>query len=291
MLTIKSPAKLNLTLEVLAKRQDGFHEIRSIIQTINLFDTLHFKMNRTMGFNSDESSWFPEESLVSKAAKLLQEAAWFSKGATIRLDKRIPLLSGLGGDSSDATATLRGLNELWGLNFSPDKLLELAAKLGSDIAFFLCGGTALVEGRGEIVTPLPPASHMWVVLLLPPVPRKLGKTKRLYSNVQARHYTSGQITGRLVDWLIGGREVMPSMLFNVFDSVAWESYSGLRKYWEQFLAVGAREVHLAGSGPTLYTIIEDMVQAEKIYQRLQEQGLAAYLAETISGVELVTGQT
>jgi len=291
MLTLQSPAKLNLTLEILAKRQDGFHEIRSVIQTINLCDTLHFQMNQTMDFNSDESNWIPEDSLVSKAARLLQEAAGFSKGASIKLDKRIPLLSGLGGDSSDAAATLRGLNELWGLDLSPDKLLELATKLGSDVAFFLYGGTALVEGRGEIVTPLPSVPPMWVVLLLPPVPRKPGKTKRLYANVQAGHYTGGQITDRLADRLTGGGEVIPPMLFNVFDGVARESYAGLNQFWEQFLAAGAREIHLAGSGPTLFTIIKDIVLSEKIYRRLQEQGLEVYLAETISGIDLVAGQT
>lgn len=289
MLTLQSPAKLNLTLEVLAKRQDGFHEIRSVIQAINLCDTLHFQMSRTMDFNSDESIWIPEDSLVSKAARLLQEAAGFSKGATIKLDKRIPLLSGLGGDSSDAAATLRGLNELWGLDLSPDKLLELATKLGSDVAFFLYGGTALVEGGGEIVTPLPPVSHMWVVLLLPPVPRESGKTKRLYANVQASHYTGGQITDRLIARLTVGGEVIPSMLFNVFDDVARDSFIGLKEYWEQFLAAGAREVHLAGSGPALFTIMEDRVQAEKIYRRLQERGLESYLLETTLAIESVAG--
>jgi len=281
-MTLHAPAKLNLTLEVLAKRRDGFHEIRSVIQTINLCDSLRFQLSQKMEFNSDESSWIPEESLVSKAASLLQEVTGCGKGATIEVSKRIPLLSGLGGDSSDAATTLRGLNELWKLGLSQGKLLELASQLGSDVAFFLYGGTALVEGRGEMVTPLPPVSPVRVVLLLPPVPRVSGKTKRLYADLKAGHYTGGQITDRLVARLTGGGEVVPSMLFNVFDDVAWDSFTGLKQYWEQFLKAGAQEVHLAGSGPTLFTIMKDRAQAEKIYRHLQELGLEPYLVETLS---------
>jgi len=190
----------------------------------------------------------------------------------------------LGGDSSDAAATLRGLNKLWGLGLSQDKLVELATQLGSDVPVFLYGGTTLVKGRGEVVTPLPPVPPMSVVLLLPQVPRVSGKTKRLYASLGASHYTGGQITDRLVAHLTGGGEVMPSMLFNVFDDVARDSFAGLKEYWEQFLRAGADEVHLAGSGPTLFTITKDKAQAEKIYRRLQEQGLESYLAETMAEV-------
>ena len=153
MLTILAPAKLNLTLEVLAKRPDGLHEIRSLIQTINLCDSLRFRLSQSISFKCDEPKWLPERSLVSKAASLLQKATKCPNGATIEVNKRIPLLSGLGGDSSDAAAILRGLNKLWELGLSPPELVELASQLGSDIAFFLYGGTALVRGRGEIVTP------------------------------------------------------------------------------------------------------------------------------------------
>lgn len=289
MLTVLAPAKLNLTLEVLAEYQDGFHEIRSVAQTINLCDTLRFQLGRHIEFKCNDPGWAPEESLVSRAASRLQEAAGCDKGATIAVSKRIPLVSGLGGDSSDAAATLHGLNKLWGLGLSQDKLLELAAQLGSDVAFFLYGGTALVEGRGEMATPLPPLSPMRVVLLLPQVPRISGKTKRLYAKLKANHYTGGQITDRLVAGLTGGGEVIPSMLFNVFDDVARDSFIGLNEYWEQFLKAGAREVHLAGSGPALFTIMEDRAQAEKIYRHLQEQGLESYLLETTSAIDSVAG--
>ena len=281
MLTVLAPAKLNLTLEVLAKRPDGFHEIRSVIQTINLCDSLRFQLSQGIEFKSDMPDWIPQDSLVSKATSLLQEATGCGKGATIEVSKRIPLVSGLGGDSSDAAATLQGLNKLWELGLSRDELLELAVQLGSDVAFFVYGGTALVEGRGEIVIPLPPLPHMWVVLMVPPVPRLTGKTGRLYASLKSSHYTDGQITERLVEALKAGREFTPSILFNTFDNVAFDSFSGLREYWQKVVKAGAQEVHLAGSGPALFTLIEDKTQAEDLYIRLQQQGLECYLTDTL----------
>lgn len=283
MLTVLAPAKINLTLEVLAKRQDGFHEIRSVIQTINLCDSLHFQLSQNIEFKCDLPNWISGGSLVSRATSLLKEVTGYTKGATIEISKRIPLMSGLGGDSSDAVAILRGLNKLWGLNLSQDKLIELAARLGSDLAFFVYGGTALVTGRGEVVTPLPPLLHMWVVVVMPPVPRLPGKTERLYASLNAGHYTDGQITERLVEELREGREFKPSLLFNTFDNVAFASSSDLSEYREHFVKVGATDAHLAGSGPALFSLIKDITQAEKIYRGLQRQGLECYLKETLAG--------
>jgi len=287
MLTVLAPAKLNLTLEVLAKRPDGFHEIRSVIQTINLCDSLHFQLSQNIEFKSNVPNWIPEDSLVPKAASLLQEATGCCKGATIEVSKRIPLLSGLGGDSSDAAAILRGLNKLWELSLSRDELVKLAVQLGSDVAFFVYGGTALVEGRGEIVTPLPPFPHMWAVLVIPPVPRLMGKTERLYASLKPSHYTDGQITKRLVEELKTGREFTPSLLFNTFENVAFARFSGLRVYREHIVKVGATNVHLAGSGPTLFTLVKEKAQAEDLYIRLQQQGLECYLTDTLATIEKV----
>jgi len=180
--------------------------------------------------------------------------------------------------------------------------------LGSDVAFFLYGGTAVVRGRGELVTPLPPFPHMWVVLMLPPVPRMPGKTGRLYASLKPSHYTPGEITDRLVAMLTGrgleGRspfktntspsplkergiegERLVHNLFNVLEDVAVDNFAGLGEYRQQFLQAGAREVHLAGSGPALFTLVKDKAQAEKIYQNLQKQGLESYLTETLDAIE------
>ncbi len=290
MLTVLAPAKLNLTLEVLAQRRDGFHEIRSVIQTINLCDSLCFQLSPNIEFKSSVPELIPEDSLVSRATSLLGEATWCSSGAIIEVTKRIPLVSGLGGDSSDAAATLRGLNKLWGLGLSPPELLELASQLGSDVAFFVYGGTAVVKGRGEMVTPLPPLPRMWVVLMVPDVPRLSGKTKQLYACLKASHYTDGQVTERLVALLTGGSlkgERLVSNIFNVFDGVALARFTGLGEYWQQFMEAGAQQVHLAGSGPALFTMLEDKAQAEELYLRLQQQGLESYLTDTLTTVEKI----
>ena len=286
-MTLQAPAKLNLTLEVLGERQDGFHEIRSVLQTINLCDSLHFQLGQNMELKSDTSGWAPEESLVSKAASLLQEATGCTKGATIEVDKRIPWLSGLGGDSSDAATTLRGLNKLWGLGLSLKELLDFAAQLSSDVSFFLYGGTVLATGRGEIVTPLPLLPRMWVVLMMPSMPRLQRKTERLYTSLKASHYTDGQITDRLVTQKARGGEVVSPIVFNVFDKVALENFAGLDAYWQQFLQAGAGEVHLAGSGPALFTLVKDETDAEMIHRHLQQQGLESYLTDTLAATEYV----
>ena len=278
MLTVSAPAKLNLTLEVLGKRPDGYHEIRSVLQTIDLCDTLRFEAGRGITFRCDMPGWLAEKSLVSRAVALLQEAAVGSYGATIEIEKRLPLMSGLGGDSSDAAAVLRGLNELWKLDLSPEKLLDLAAKLGSDVAFFLQGGTALAGGRGDIVKPLPGLSNLWFLLVVPDVPRESGKTGRLYAKLNAGHYTDGNITEKLVETLHKGEEFSPSLLFNTFENIAFDCFKGLMDYKEHILKLGAPRVHLAGSGPTLFTVFEDRAQAGDLYTRCKQQGMEVYLA-------------
>ena len=287
MLTVLAPAKLNLTLEVLTKRPDGFHEIRSVIQAISLSDSLHFQLGQNIKFECENPEWLSEKSLASKAVSLLQKATGCPKGATIEINKRIPLVSGLGGDSSDAAAVLRGLSTLWELGLSLPELVKLASQLGSDVTFFLYGGTALVRGRGEIVTPLPPFPHMWVVLMVPPVPRLPGKTGQLYASLKANHYTDGKITGRFLEMLREGREFTPSLLFNTFENVTFTRLSKISTYRSHALKVGAPNIHLAGSGPTLYTLLEDRTQAEELYFRLRQQRMQPYLAETLASIDQV----
>ncbi len=287
MLTVLAPAKINLTLEVLEKRLDGFHEIRSIIQTVKLYDRFGLKPGKKIAIKCDDNGWFAGQSLVSRAAALLKETSGYAEGATIELSRKIPLLSGLGGDSSDAAAVLLGLNKLWGLALSPGELANLAYQLGSDVSFFLFGGTALLQGRGEMVSPLPSLPHMWVVLLIPPIPCSSGKTGRLYAILNKKHNTGGQKTEEMVAMLTKGEDIASVNLFNVFEKVAFKSFEGLDGYRKKFLKAGAASVHLAGSGPALFTMVKEKDEAEKIYRGLKEQGLEAYLTETLGSIESV----
>jgi 4-diphosphocytidyl-2-C-methyl-D-erythritol kinase len=286
MLTVKAPAKINLTLEVLNQCPDGFHQIRSVIQTIDLCDSLSFSLSDAIEFSSDNPDFVIEKSLVSRAAALLRQTTGCSEGARIEVSKRIPFSSGLGGDSSDAAAVLSGLNRLWQLGLSPEDLLELASRLGSDVAFFLCSsGTALVEGRGERVTPLPSLPRRRVVLILPPLPIVKEKTRQLYASLKPSHYSDGQITERLLKVLKGGGEFEPSMLFNTFENVAFEFFPKLKLYKEHFIKLGAQNVHLAGSGPALFALLEDKAKAEDLYQHCKDQGLESYLVETLASIK------
>ncbi len=281
MLTFQVPAKINLTLEVLGKRPDGFHEVRSVLQTIGLYDTVHFEAGDYVFISCDMPGWSAEVSLVRRALALVQEVTGCSKGVVIEIEKRIPLMSGLGGDSSDAAAVLRGLNELWGLNLSPKDLRELAARLGSDVAFFLCGGTALAEGRGELITPLPSLADIWVVLVAPDIPVEPGKTGRMYQSLTTSHYTDGKITERMVDVIKGGGKFNTTMLFNTFENIAFDDVNIRRVYIEHLLKLGGPQVHLAGSGQALFTMFRDRAQAEGMYTHCKNQGMAAYLAATV----------
>jgi 4-diphosphocytidyl-2-C-methyl-D-erythritol kinase len=279
MLRLRAPAKINLTLEVLGKREDGFHDISSVIQTVNLCDSLSFRHASGIKVECDAPGWVVEKSLVPRAVELLAGAA-MGQGAAIKIKKRIPLLSGLGGDSSVAAATLNGLNQLWNLGLPSWDLAEMASSLGSDVTFFLFGGTAMMCGRGDVVTLLPALPRMWVVLLVPPVERAVGKTGRLYKSLSASLHTDGEISNEMVNLISTGLPVPSSALFNVFEAVAYDVFKGLERYRWQFLEAGAHQVNLAGSGPTLFSLLEDKGLAEKIYRNLKKNGLEVYLVET-----------
>src|SRR4030042_6669000 len=251
MLTCVAPAKINLVLEVLGKRDDGYHEIRSLVQTINLCDAISFEPASKVSFECTEPSLQTSDNLVVQAAELLRESSGYRKGAKIKLEKRIAWGAGLGGGSSDAAATLSALDRLWRLKLTTSDLIEPAARLGSDVPFFIYGGTALIEGRGERVMPLAAPMPGWLVLLLPPLPRMPGKTKQLYSHLNARHFTAGQFVYRAFKIWSQDRHLSPHLLLNVFDKVAFGAFPGLEDYWRRFEAAGAKDIHLAGSGPAL----------------------------------------
>jgi len=284
MLILEAPAKINLTLEVLGKRNDGYHEIRSVIQTLSFCDSLQITPGKEVEFKGNIPDWSSERSLVIKAVESLKKATGSVMGAKIKIKKRIPLISGLGGDSSDAAAILRGLNQFWELNVPPNKLRDMAQNLGSDVSFFLTGGTALMEGRGEIITSLPPIPHHWIILIIPDVSRIPGKTKRLYSMLQPVHFTDGKITDKLAADLKLKGEFNTSLLFNTFENVVFARGEELTNYRDHLLKIGAPNIHLAGSGPTLFTILDGKTQAEGLVKRLKDMQIEAYLTETRSSL-------
>ena len=282
MLKRLAPAKINLVLEVLGKRDDGYHEIRSLVQTIGLCDVISFELADVISLECSEPSLQTSDNLVVQAAELLREVTGCQKGVKIKLEKRIPWDVGLGGGSSDGAATLLALNRLWKLKLKTSDLIELAARLGSDIPFFIHGGAALIEGRGEKVTPLAVPVPRRFVLLIPPLPKISNKTQQLYSRLDDRHFTDGQLVERAVKIWSKDKQIASNLFFNVFDKVAFDAFPGLKAYWERFAEVGAKDIHLAGSGPALFAPADSKAKAEEMHRRLCQQGLEACAVSTIT---------
>jgi 4-diphosphocytidyl-2-C-methyl-D-erythritol kinase len=255
---------------VLGKKEDGYHELKSVMQTIGLLDILGFEESDKIELECSVPLLQMAENLVLKAANILRQESGCKGGARIRLKKRIPWASGLGGGSSDAAITLLGLNKLWSLGLSYEQLAMIAAEVGSDVPFFVYGGRCLVQGRGDRVTPLPDIKTTYFVLLKPELPEQINKTRRLYSILRSSHYTTGDLTERAISAMDGGKILHESMIFNVFDSVAFEAFPGLGKYWNDFLHVGVGNVHLAGSGPVLFALAENKMEAAVIRQKLMD---------------------
>jgi 4-diphosphocytidyl-2-C-methyl-D-erythritol kinase len=279
--TRKACAKVNLTFEVLGKRPDGYHEIISVMQVISLCDVLTFEPHGRIRLASDVAELASPNNLVYKAAKLMQGSSKGDRGVAITLSKGIPLASGLGGGSSDAAMTLQALDELWEMDLPRERLMEVAAQLGSDVPFFVGGSpTSLATGRGEKVEALPSPAKTWVVLLRPPMEMP-NKTRKMYSHLDPAEFTKGQHAQRLVNSTRRGGSITNGQCFNVFDRLSLSLFPGLDHYRRELLAAGAGEVHLAGAGPTLFTLVEGRNEGEAILRRLKRQRMEAYLAETL----------
>ncbi|MGQ9546878.1 MAG: 4-(cytidine 5'-diphospho)-2-C-methyl-D-erythritol kinase [Dehalococcoidia bacterium] len=278
MLTVHAPAKINLVLEVLGRKND-YHLLSTIIQSIDLYDVLNIELDEEIYFECNEPS-LQRDNLVTKAAALLKESTKCALGARIELRKRIPWGVGLGGGSSDAAATLIALNELWGLELRSSELVSLASRVGSDVPFFIHKGTALVEGTGEKVSPLPPLPRTWFVLLVPPLPRICGKTKQMYDRLVVADFTEGQFAKAASLSLRQGKMIERALMFNAFEKIAFDFFPDLRTHWRTMEEAGAPGVFLSGSGPCLFTFFSDAKEAGELFSRLSKEGLECYLASS-----------
>lgn len=279
-----APAKINLTLEVLSRRPDGYHDICSVLQTIALYDELTFETSETSNEIKLLTRGLPQEenNLVLKAARLLKKDSGIKAGATIVLNKFIPVASGLGGGSTDAAATLMALNTLWRINWPRKKLAEIAGSVGSDIPFFIYGGTALAQGKGERIIPLDPLSPCWVVLLHPHITVPEGKTQKLYQSLDDKDFTDRHHTANMVQHLKNKSRVPEELLFNIFESKAFTIFSELVEYRRIMMVSGANKVNLAGSGPSLYSLFHQEGEAKELFAKLVQGGFEAYVVKTLS---------
>ena len=271
-------AKINLTLEILGKRADGYHEVRTVMQTVGLADRLEVTAAADLSFSCSDPALATPDNLVYRAARLLQAEYAVRAGAALRLEKRIPVAAGLGGGSSDSAATIVALNRLWNLQLSLMEQRRLAAALGSDVPFFLTGGTALATGRGERIAPLPPLPQYWVVLVL--LSRVLS-TAAVYGGVAPADYTSGVTTADTVAAAQRGTLSLQTRWHNALARPAQALAPGIAAAKNAMIQAGAPHAHVSGSGPTVFAVCQEEFAARTLADRLQEQRHTAEIASFV----------
>ncbi len=286
-LSVTSFAKINRDLRVLGKRPDGFHELDTVFQTVDLSEEIQFFLESEEGAGkvslSIEGADLPADdtNLIVRAAGALREKFGLRRGARIHLSKRIPIGGGLGGGSSNAAATLRALSELWKLSPTEADLTSIAASLGSDVPFFLLGGRARGRGRGEALTPLPDGPQEWVVLAFPPFSLS---TAEVYGRVRSR-----SLTGSPSATKVSGSETGGGPERNDLERAA-ESLSGeLRRIRSALAGAGARSARLSGSGSTVFGTFgtrEEASRAEESLEGLKRETKAEMvIVKTVSRAE------
>ena len=283
MMKLKSYAKINLFLDIKRKREDGYHEIETIFQTVNLYDSIYLKDYPEKILLSSDYPWLPldERNLAYKAAKLLRHYAGIKKGVQIEIKKRIPVGGGLGGGSSNAATVLLGLNKMWNLNLSLKELFGLGEKIGSDVPFFLQGGRCLARGRGEKLTVLSNKPFFWVLLVCPDFAIS---TKEIYQKLNFRltKKRNNNKISIILDYL-GNTYKTADNLFNKLEEKVFMLYPQMRKIKEDLL----KEENIlgclvSGTGSSLFGIVKDRKEGERLKGKLNKKYAATiYLVKTV----------
>ncbi|CAM3254923.1 4-(cytidine 5'-diphospho)-2-C-methyl-D-erythritol kinase [Filibacter tadaridae] len=269
MLYEKAPAKINLTLDVLHKREDGFHEVEMIMTTVDLADRVWLRSTNDGLITIKTSERFvpsDRKNFAYQAAELLQRKYGIKKGVEITLEKSIPVAAGLAGGSSDAAATLRGLNRLWNLRIEADELASLSAQIGSDVAFCVHGGTALATGRGEIIERLPIPPNCWVILAKPAISVS---TADIYGKLNLATIQHPSTAGMIDALEESNYEAMCKAVGNVLEPVTMELYPQVITLKEQMVKFGADAVLMSGSGPTVFGLVQHESRVPRIYNGLK----------------------
>ena len=274
-ISLKALAKINLGLDVVRRREDGYHEVRMIMQTIHLYDKLDLQKTNEAGITiTSNLSYVPtnENNLIYKAGKLLMDEFDIKEGVSVDLQKRIPVAAGMAGGSSDAAAMLYGMNELFGLGLSRQQLMDRGVKIGADVPYCLMRGTALAEGIGEKLTSLPPMVKCPVLIAKPQISVS---TKFVYENLKLNEDTVHPDIDQLVtDIENKDLHAIAGHMGNVLESVTIPEYPIIAEIKEQMLQSGAINSMMSGSGPTVFGLFEDEEVAKKAYDDMVKSGLA-----------------
>ena len=283
LLKIEGKAKINLTLDILGKRPDGYHEVSMIMQSIALHDTLSLEKRREGIGLKINVPWMKadESNLVWKAAALVQERCGLKGGVNIRLTKRIPVAAGLAGGSADAAAVLRGMDRLYGLGLSDEELCALGAELGSDIPFCLMGGTMLSTGRGEVLRRLKGMPTAWVVLAKPRVSVSTAWAYQNYDEQGAERHPDNALVEQKI--IAQDLKEMAPLLCNVLESVTIKKYEVIERYKQLMLEKGALMSMMSGSGPTVFGLAAKKSEALRIAGFLRHATRADVFVTRTSG--------
>lgn len=272
---LKAMAKINLGLDVVRKREDGYHEVRMIMQTIRMYDQIELEPTEAPGIRvSTNLNYLPtnEDNLVYKAAKLLMDEFDVKKGLNIGLRKFIPVAAGMAGGSSDAAAVMVGVNRLFHLNLSQKELMERGVKIGADVPYCILRGTALAEGIGEKLTHLPPTPAGYVLIAKPGIHVS---TKFVYTNLKANELESHpDIDGQIQAIRSGDLKKVAELCGNVLESVTIPAYPVIEEIKDVMKKGGALNACMSGSGPTVFGLFDDREKAKAVYENLYGGELA-----------------
>ena len=277
---LKALAKINLGLDVLRRREDGYHEVKMIMQTISLHDDLEIRRIKTPEIQVKTNLYYlptNENNLVYKAAKLLMDEFGIKEGVAIQLKKRIPVAAGMAGGSTDGAAVLWGMNQMYGLGLSRQELMERGVKLGADVPYCVQRGTALAEGIGERLSVLPSMPKCTILIAKPGISVS---TKFVYENLHANDLKPEQHPD--VDRMIEAMkeknlDLLCERMGNVLETVTIPAYPVIQEIKEHMMACGAAGAMMSGSGPTVFGIFHSPVQAKAAMKDLKVNGLAKQL--------------
>lgn len=280
--TIRSYAKINITLDVLRRREDGYHEVKMIMQTVSLYDKIRVcKLKEGIRLRVN-LSYLPTDSrnLAYKAAQLFFEKTGVQGGAEIQIEKHIPVAAGLAGGSGNAAAVLFALNELYHTELSQERLAEIGLEIGADVPYCIYGGTMLAEGIGEKLKRLPQMPQCYIVLVKPQISVS---TKKVYETLDMKQVAEHPDTSGVIRALEQKdiKEVSIRM-FNVLQQVTEQMHPEIAEIRSRFMELGAEGTIMSGSGPTVFGVFEEKETAERTYQVMQQRYQETFLVETIT---------
>lgn len=274
-ISLKALAKINLGLDVVRRREDGYHEVRMIMQTIHLYDRLDIKRTKESGIQIQTNlSFLPvnENNLIYKAAKLLMDEFSITDGVSVKLDKRIPVAAGMAGGSTDAAAMLIGVNRLFSLGLTKRQLMERGVQIGADVPYCIMRGTALAEGIGEALSPLPPMVKCPVLIAKPSISVS---TKFVYQNLKLDDTTIHPDIDLLIDDIKAKNlHDIAAHMGNVLETVTIPNYPVIDEIKKHMLSNGAVGAMMSGSGPTVFGLFDDEDTAKKAYKAMRSSHLA-----------------